>query len=247
MLPLKIRIEDFSNKKNYLELQNNFLGLNYRYSFSISDLREPLVEDFSIIDYSRDEEGTENYEELYFKNYIQKSIPDLFRRMERQIQLEIKRARITGNIDLQRYIDHETKTLDTVASTIKDNKFLFDDIIDLLIHNISGLLYYLSSETFERGVILDKRIKLKWAKVDLLVLLSLLRENGHIDRGPTNTELGLAIDQVFAYKDVKTEEFVQYRVSGKALNNINSSNESIKKSIARLKYIFSDKDFFNNI
>jgi hypothetical protein len=247
MLPFKIRLDDFLSKKKYLELQNSFLSLNHKQIHFISDLKEPIVEDFSIIDYSRDEEGIENYEELYFINYIQKSIPDLFRRIERQIRLEITKARITGNIDLQRYIDHETKRYDIVASTIKDNKFLFDDIIDLLIHNISELLYYLSSETFEKGVILDKRIKLKWAKVDLLVLLSLLRENGHVDRGPTNTELGLAIDQVFAYKDVKTEEFVQYRVSGKALNNINSSNESIKKSIARLKNIFSDKDFFNNI
>ena len=247
MLPFKIRLDDFLNKKKYLELQNSFLGFNYRDIGFISDLKEPYVEDFSIVDYSRDEEGTENYEELYFKDYIQKSIPNLFKRIEREIQLEITKARITGNIDLQRYIDHKTKRFDNASLKIKNNKFLFDDIIDLLIDHISELLYYLSSETFEKGVILDKRIKLKWAKVDLLVLLSLLRENGHVDRGPTNTELGLAIDQVFAYKDVKTEEFVQYRVSGKALNNINSSNESIKKSIARLKNIFSDKDFFNNI
>jgi len=102
----------------------------------------------------------------------------------------------------------------------------------------------LDSKEFERGIILDKRIKLKWRKNDLLVLIYLLRENGHIDLKNTITETGLAIDQVFAFKNSKTKEYQNYTGSAHKLEDVNRAG--VNKSLDRLKKVFTE-DFFKKL
>jgi hypothetical protein len=147
--------------------------------------------------------------------------------------------------ELKRFVDKKLKALENIrAKIIETSKILDPTHVDSLHTQINILIEKIDSKEFEKGLILDKRIKFNWHQNDLLVLISLLRENGHIDLKNTLTETGLAIDQVFAFKNSKTKKYQNYSGSRHELEKV--KREGIMKSINRLKKVFNE-DFFNSI
>lgn len=242
MVPINLKFSYFTTKNKYLKLQELFLNYCKKEGYPGLELKELKPNDFKII-YKDDEK----YTEVTFDEFLKSQIPHLKNNILTNIIRKVKKTDIIKGDELSRFVDIRLKSLDKIEKKIKHNDSIDGDVKELLFKSLKEINAKLVSQEFESLFILDKRIKLNWYKNDFLVLLSLLRENGHISLDNTTTELGLAVDQVFAFKNSKTDEYQNYKGSGKKINDLINGNGSPKRSLKRLKDIFSNEEFYLKI
>jgi hypothetical protein len=245
MVPIKVRLSDFTSKKKYLNLQLRFLQFCEKLGGPHTELDQLKPNDFEIFYKEQTDYNEEEYHNLSFHEFVQDQIFLISDRALLQLNREVKKMDLVRKDELKRFVDKKLKALENIrAKIIETSKILDPTHVDSLHTQINILIEKIDSKEFEKGLILDKRIKFNWHQNDLLVLISLLRENGHIDLKNTLTETGLAIDQVFAFKNSKTKKYQNYSGSRHELEKV--KREGIMKSINRLKKVFNE-DFFNSI
>ena len=244
MVPIIVKLSDFISEKNYQNLQLRFLHFCEKQGGPGTSLEELKPNDFDII-YKVQTDFNEEYYTLRFDKFISEQIPLIADRILLGLNRKLQKMDLVKEDELKRFIDKKITILGNIRMGIKNNfGNLEQSHVEELHQQISIIIKQLDSKEFERGIILDKRIKLKWRKNDLLVLIYLLRENGHIDLKNTITETGLAIDQVFAFKNSKTKEYQNYTGSAHKLEDVNRAG--VNKSLDRLKKVFTE-DFFKKL
>jgi hypothetical protein len=246
MIHVKIKFSDFISKKRYVNLQLQFLHYCEKNGGPETLLQELKPDDFEII-LKNKEQNKETYEAFKFKDLLTGKIEGLAYRTLVNLKKKISKINIVKEDELKRFIDKNLKNIDNYELAIRRNECLDKKVIGLLLEELNTVRSNLDSQEFEKGTILEKRIKLDWNQNDLLVLIALLRESGEISLDNSTAESGLAIDQIFAFKNSKTKEYQNYQGSGKKLNDIINGNTSIKKSINRLKDVFLSDDFYTTI
>jgi hypothetical protein len=244
MVPITVKLSDFISEKNYQNLQLRFLHFCEKQGGPGTSLEELKPNDFDII-YKVQTDFNEECYTLRFDKFISEQIPLIADRILLGLNRKLQKMDLVKEDELKRFIDKKLTILGNIRMGIKGNfGNLEQSHVEELHQQIGIIIKQLDSKEFERGIILDKRIKLKWRKNDLLVLIYLLRENGHIDLKNTITETGLAIDQVFAFKNSKTKEYQNYTGSAHKLEDVNRAG--IDKSLDRLKKVFTE-DFFKKL
>lgn len=246
MIPLNLKFLNFKSKAKYLELQESFYLNCEKKGGPEVKLSKLLPNDFSII-YKSIEDGKEKYDSLVFNEYIKSRIPYMTVPICKEINRRVNSLEIIRGDELKRFVDKRLKKLDIYNKKITNSDFIDPDVIELLLKEIENVKAYLNSKAFEDGLILDKRIKVKWPKNDLLLLIALLSKNDQLSYKNTTTEIGLAIDQVFSFYNKKDDEFKNYQGSGKKYNDILNGNASVKRSLNRLKELLQSEDFYNKI
>jgi hypothetical protein len=245
MVPIIVKLSDFISEKNYQNLQVRFLSFCEKEGGPGISLEKLKPNNFDIIYKIQTDFNEAEYHTLRFDKFISEQIPLIAGRILLALNKKLQKMDLVKKDELKRFIDKKLTILGNFRMGIKGNfGNLEQSHVGELHRQISIVVKKLDSKEFERGIILDKRIKLKWRKNDLLVLINLLRENGHIDLKNTITETGLAIDQVFAFKNSKTKEYQNY--SGSAHNLEDVKRAGINKSLDRLKKVFTE-DFFEKL
>lgn len=247
MIPATVKLSDFTSKKKYLNLQLRFLYFCDKQGGPGTSLKDLKPNDFEIIYKVQTDLNEANYYSLKFNELVSDQIKLISERVLLELSRKIRKMDLIKEDELKRFIDKKLKALDNIRAEIdKTSEILDPTHVEALHEQINVLVEKLDSKEFERGLILEKRIKLDWRQNDLLLLIALLQNNESIDRSTTTTELGLAIDQVFAFKNNSTKTYQNYQGSAHKLEGIINGSIGINKSKSRLKDIFTE-DFFDTI
>lgn len=252
-----IKFKDFNSKKSFIELQRYFLGLDYKQEFfeevEIDDYKELRVIKFneplknpSIINYSKNYEGEEKYEEIKFEeNFLLPKIENMailaIERFEKNI---ITKGLYSGEL-LQGYaLDYQNK-INKIRDEIEPNNYLSENVRSILLGELDKLEDAISKYVKNPLPDVKEKIPMNWSRTDIIYFFHLLRRNGVIDN-IREADLGRVLDNGFSYYDNKEKKYCDIKNSKKHLNAFwkeggrpeNAANE-------RLKKLFQNEDFFN--
>lgn len=246
MAPITIKLTDFTSKKNYLDLQKRFLQYCEKQGGPATSLEELKPNNFQIIYKVQSDLNEEKYHHIKFNEFVSDQIKFIADRVLSDLSRKIQKMDLVKDDELKRFIDKKLKVLDNIKGKINCVPNLDKSHVEELNLQISDIAKKLDSKEFEKGFVLEKRIKIDLRQNDLLLLIALLQNNEIVDRSTTTTELGLAIDQVFAFKNITTKQYQNYEGSAHKIEGIVNGSVGIKKSKKRLKEIFKE-DFFEKL
>ncbi|GGE14028.1 hypothetical protein [Psychroflexus salis] len=242
---VKLNLQKLINEKKFIRVQEDFYMLSERDKYT--KLTKPILVEFSTIikkpnfeDSSKDQ----YVEKFFYKDFLKPKLKKLSAYYIETDKSKIKLNGIYGDESLEKYSEQKIKYYQGLLLKLETSQHLPTDVKALLKNELNSVIDYYSSKRMTNSIMLKKRIVLKWRKSDFLILMTLLRENKHIDPSITDAELGLIIDENFSYYNSKNGEHQAYKNSRKKIGEIKNSSRSFEKAYTRLKEIFKEDDFY---
>jgi hypothetical protein len=249
-----INFKDFSTKLNFLNLQNKFLSYDERNIGIVEEIQlnrkefgiytDVSKQDFYIT-YKTIELNGDYYEDIFFyKDFLTSNINSLATISINQVILRINKEFRHKSVERKEFIFETIENAKKINFEIFNAIYLPDNIKVRLDTQITLFLNFLyEDDFFKYENVYEKKIKLKMNKNDILTFFTLLKQQ-KIIKYPFDAELGNLIDNHFLFYDYKSETYKEIKNSNKLLSDYKNGSRTIKKSIERLKNIFTNEEFF---
>ncbi|SNR68689.1 hypothetical protein SAMN06265371_108218 [Lutibacter agarilyticus] len=242
-MDIPITFLDFKTEENYLALQNKYAGWCDRNPPNEVAYLNVVKTDFSI-NYKTKNLLTdkEDYIEWYFiKDFLNVKIPLFAKRyivffkkhIESELLLEKERIIAYSKIQLKKIIE--------IEEIIKKSEYLGVNIKLSLLVQIEVVIDYLKSIHILPSYTIEEKFKMNMNKTDIILLLTLLRQNNNID-SIKDSHFGFLIEKTFLYKS--GEDYTPIKNAGKVVNDVKHFNKGSEKAIERLKNIFKNDNFY---
>ena len=240
MMIKNIYFKTFTNKKEYLTQQSDFLNSDSRFPFH-RPLEEPIKEDFEIVNIIYNEvENEDNYEIIYFlKDYLYPQIDKMAKRY-----INFFKRKEEGFLDNDKSIKlakSHIEKLFKIKGIIEKSEHLTFGTKKRVYVQLDIIQEYLSKFKILDTYTSDDKIKLAIGKHDFLTLIILLK-NADVISSDLDAKLGHLIDRYFLF--FKDGEFKSFNRSSKDLNDIKNGHRLVNQTIERLRIIINRPEFF---
>lgn len=241
-----LKFSDFSSKANFLKLQNKYAAYDEQNVGLNEDVYTDIVKtDFSIVYKSVHEFNFETYDQVSFqKGFLIPKINKLSEATISNINEKIKEGFLYNDLERNNFIKLTLEEVIKVYDSILEADYLEPIIIDALRNELESVIDFLSNFDFNLNFGITEKVQFNLNKTDLLVLMYLLRKNGIVNTDYTDADFGKLIERFFQYQNSVTNNYVDIKRARKELNDFKNMNDTIEKSIARLKNQFQDNLFY---
>jgi hypothetical protein len=241
-----LKFSDFSSKINFLKLQNKFAAYGQRNIGMNEDVYTDIVKtDFSIIYKSVHEFNIETYDEVsFYQDFLLPRINNLSSITILNVNKKIKADFLYNDAERNDFIKLTLEEVISIHRSILEADYLNPIIVDALNNELQIVIDFLSTFDFNLNFGIIEKIQFNLNKTDLLVLMYLFRKNGIVNTAYTDADFGKLIERFFQYQNSLTNNYVDIKRARKELNDFKNMNDTIEKSIARLKNLFQDNLFY---
>ncbi|AZJ35252.1 hypothetical protein D6T69_06855 [Tenacibaculum singaporense] len=238
---------DFIEETRFLKLQNKFASYDVN-SYPYDETYEKIVEgDFKVLEKDINpitEEEIFVYKSFY-EDFIIPSISTLAGRYINYFKNKTENEMFEEE-KIASFARHQLNRLFKIEIKAKEINYLNDVSKDLFIKQIKDVIDFLSDDYIIPSFSLDRKIKVKMNKTDIIVLFLLLRENKKIVYY-TNTEFRLILEKTFLYFNEKDKTYYDISTKPTTISDILNGNRPINNSLKRLKNLFQGEEFYNTL
>ncbi|RLJ97925.1 hypothetical protein [Tenacibaculum discolor] len=238
---------DFIEETRFLKLQNKFASYDVNF-YPYEETYDKIVDgDFKILE--KDINPITEEEIFVYKSFNEDFIiPSISTLAERYIKYFKNKTEneMFEEEKIASFARHQLDRLFKIEIKAKEINYLNDVSKDLLIKQIKDVIEFLSDDYIIPSFSLDRKIKVKMNKTDIIVLFLLLRENKKIVYYP-NAELKLILERTFLYLNEKDKAYYNISINSTIISDILNGNRPINNSLKRLKNLFQSEDFYNAI
>lgn len=252
-----VRFKHFKSKQEYIELQRDFLGFDYKKEFfqeveidDYKDLRviklENPLSNPAIIVYSRNSENEDKYEEIKFEeDFVIPKIENIAAPAFESFKKSIRHKGLyTDELVKGLALDWQDK-INSIRDNIENADYLNDQIYKILSKELDRLEDMINAYIINPLPAVKEKIPINWSRTDVIYFFHLLRSNKVIG-SIREADLGRLIDNAFQYYDEKEKNYRDIKNSKKHLNAFwNDEGRPDSATNERLRSIFQDDDFFN--
>ena len=244
---IPITFIDFNTEKDFLALQNKFAVYDERENpYEPEVYTNVIKQDFSIIlktvdIYTLKDDYIKNY---FYKDFLLIQIDKLAKRYIDAFKIDLENSLLVDKEKIKRFAALRSKLFLDLKEQLNDTNYITLPAKMKIQRQIDVVYEYLSNVHVLPAYTFEDKIKVKWKKTDVLLLLLMLRENKFIDHTYDN-EFGMLLDKSFLYFNTNDKEFKSLSDSASVINDMKNGSRPVARSLERLKKIFTNPAFYN--
>ena len=243
---IPITFRDFSNEAYFLNLQNKFAIYDERENPNEPEVFSQVrTQEFHIILKTINISTFEDdyITKYFYKDFIFIQVDKLAKRYIDAFKIDLESSLIVEDEKIKRFAEIRMRKFQELKEHLTNTNYILLAAKLKIIKQIDVVYEYLSHVHLLPQYKFEDKIKFKWNKTDVLLLLLMLREKKVIDHSFDN-EFGYLLDKSLLYYSKTDKEFKSITDSSSVINDFKNGNRSVDKAIKRLKKFFTNSSFY---